>query len=245
MNTSDYNFIAEAYKRSKQLPFRLYVESYSLHQMMGDITGFNILDLACGEGFYTRKLKEAGANRVLGVDLSAKMIELAEAHERTHLIGCQYLVSDVAKLPYLGIFDKVVAMYLLNYARTKEELVSYCRAAYHQLRSGGFFIGYNDNPFNQVEEYSSYRKYGFTKQAKEDRQEGDPIHYTFYNTDDTVFTFDNYYLRPQTYAEAFTEAGFTRFQWVAPELHPSQLDDPFWGQFMTHPPVIGFLAEKK
>jgi toxoflavin synthase len=41
----------------------------------------SVLDLACGEGFYTRLLRQTGAGRVVGVDLSAGMIALARQEE--------------------------------------------------------------------------------------------------------------------------------------------------------------------
>ena len=45
-------------------------------ELAGDVRDQRILDLACGEGFYTRRLKAAGAARVLGIDVSAEMIAL-------------------------------------------------------------------------------------------------------------------------------------------------------------------------
>ena len=80
MNPSEnqYDAIAAAYQDSKQLPFRKYIEAHSLFEILGDIRGATVLDLACGDGFYTRKIKQAGALEVTGVDLSAEMIKLAE-----------------------------------------------------------------------------------------------------------------------------------------------------------------------
>ena len=126
---SEYDAIAGAYKDSKQLSFRQYIEEYTLFQMLGDISGEKALDLACGEGFYTRRLKRAGAGEVLGVDVSAEMIRLAEAEERARSTGCRYLNQDAAALVLDEPVDLVVAMYLLNYARDANELPS--------LRPGG------------------------------------------------------------------------------------------------------------
>ena len=39
---------------------------------------------ACGEGFYTRRIKQAGAAEVTGVDISAAMIQLTEEEEQRH-----------------------------------------------------------------------------------------------------------------------------------------------------------------
>ncbi|MEX0581076.1 MAG: class I SAM-dependent methyltransferase [Mycobacterium sp.] len=49
--------------------------------LIGDATGLSVLDLACGEGFYTRLIRHRGAARVRGLDLSDGMIAMAEAQE--------------------------------------------------------------------------------------------------------------------------------------------------------------------
>ena len=51
---SEYDAIAGAYNDSMQLSFRKYIEEYTLFETPGDIDGVTALDLACGEGFYTR-----------------------------------------------------------------------------------------------------------------------------------------------------------------------------------------------
>ena len=236
--------ISQGYEHSKRLPFRKYVEEYSLFQIAGDISGLRVLDLACGTGKYTRGLKKARAAKILGVDNSSDLIHRAKELERENPSGCMYMIHDAATLPYLGPFDLVVAMYLLNYAKSKKELLALCQSAYQQLESGGRFIGFNDNLSNQLSQYDTYHQYGFIKQSTLERQEGDPIQYTFYNLDGTVFRYNNYYLHPETYAAAFAETGFTDFQWIDPLLHPEQQNNRYWDHFMAHPPVIGFTARK-
>lgn len=240
-----YDQIAEEYKESKQLSFRKYVEEYTLFKISGDISNQSVLDLACGEGHYTRKLKSAGAQKVVGVDISPEMIVLANKEEAKHPTACKYLVSDVATIPDLGAFDLVSAMYLLNYAQTKEQLLSFCKAAYKHLKEGGRFVGVNDNVQNKPEHYQTYAKYGFVKAGNAQAIEGDPITYIIQNSDGTTFQFDNYYLSPQTYAEAFAEAGFVNFQWEGPFLEPAQRCNNYWNAFMQHPPIIGFSAQKQ
>ena len=122
----EYDAIAEAYRNSKRLPFREYVERYTLFNMLGDMRGKEVLDVACGEGFYTRLIKQAGAAKVTGVDISAAMIQLAEEEERRHPLGCRYLHRDVAQFEPSRPVDVVVAMYLLSYASSREMLYRFC-----------------------------------------------------------------------------------------------------------------------
>ena len=47
-----------------------------IFRALGDVRGKSLLDLACGDGFYTRRFRaECGADPVVGVDLSPKQIE--------------------------------------------------------------------------------------------------------------------------------------------------------------------------
>src|SRR5438876_12386220 len=96
--TTNYDAIAEEYQRSKLQPWRLHLELYSLFDLAGDLAGKSVLDLACGEGFYTRLLRQKGAGRVVGVDLSAGMIDLARQEEARRPLGIEYVHQDAKKL---------------------------------------------------------------------------------------------------------------------------------------------------
>src|SRR4051794_5212534 len=92
--TDLYADIAEDYKKSKLRPWRQHIEGYTLFSLIGDLRGKSVLDLACGEGFYTRQLKQRGAARVAGVDISEQMIALARAEEARKPLGIDYYVQD-------------------------------------------------------------------------------------------------------------------------------------------------------
>ena len=49
--TTDYDPIAEQYKRVKQQPWRTHIEAFSLMELIGPLTGQTVLDVACGDGF--------------------------------------------------------------------------------------------------------------------------------------------------------------------------------------------------
>ena len=244
MDANSYDTIANEYRDSKQLDFRKYIEEYTLEQLLGDATALNILDLACGEGIYTRKLKKRGAATILGVDLSTRMIELAQETEAKAPLGCDYLVQDALTMSLERQFDVVVGMYLLNYAQSADDLQQFCQVVYEHLPPSGRFVGFNDNPHNELQHYPNYRKYGFVKESTSQRNEGDFVRYRMFNLDGTEFSFNNFYFHPLTYERAFAKAGFRDFQWQGPFLDPSQASSDYWYEFMTHPPLIGFSAVK-
>ena len=69
--STNYDFIAEQYKRAKLQPWRAHVESFTLLGVIGDLAGKKVVDLACGEGFYSRILREQGAASAPRTSLAA------------------------------------------------------------------------------------------------------------------------------------------------------------------------------
>jgi toxoflavin synthase len=140
-------------------------------EWVGDPRGKAVLDVACGEGFYTRLIREWGAARVTGVDLSQGMIDLAQRQEGQHQLGVEYAVADARELSETDPFDLAVAAYLLNYARTRDELQSICDGIARSLKPGGRFVTVNCNPALTFPTAPSYRKYGFEKSVVSDWQD--------------------------------------------------------------------------
>src|SRR5262249_485878 len=151
-------------------------------------------DLACGEGHYTRRLKQRGAGRTEGADISARMIELANEEEKRRPLGISYHVSDVTQMALGTPFDRVVASYLLNYAQTAEQLSAMARSIAAHLKPGGRFVTINNNPEQRPETYASTRKYGFIKSLAGPAVEGAPVTYTCFFEDGRTVQFDNYNL---------------------------------------------------
>lgn len=237
--TTNYDPIAEQYQRSKQQPWRTHIEANTLMQLIGDPTEKSVLDVACGEGFYTRMLKQRGAARVTGVDLSAGMIDLARRQEETHQQGIEYVIADARQYTPIEKYDLVVAAYLLNYAQNRQELQEMCDGIARCLKPGGRFITVNSSPFLLFPAAPSYRKYGFETKVEGDWREGAPITWRFHLSDG-VFEIENYYLDSTIHEEAFRLAGFQAILWHGPRLSPEGIEmhgDAFWSCFLEHSPV--------
>lgn len=236
-----YANLAEEYEKAKHHhPWRLYIEDFTLFELIGDLTGKTVLDLACGEGFYTRRIKQTGAARVMGVDVSEKMIDLARAKETKSPLGIEYVIQDATQIRLPICFDLVVAAYLLNHARTKEELLAMCQAVSSSLKPGCRFIAVNNNAEQPVESFSALRKYGCMKTIAGNLQEGTPITITLF-VEDRSFSFDDYYLSTRTYEWALGSAGFREILWHPPRLSPqgeAQFGKEYWVEFLDQPPLI-------
>jgi ubiquinone/menaquinone biosynthesis C-methylase UbiE len=237
--TTSYNAIAEQYQRSKQQPWRTFIECFTLMDLIGDVSGKAALDVACGEGFYTRMICERGAARVTGIDLSSGMIDLARSQESDHQLGIEYVVGDARTLDDTKPFDLVVAAYLLNYACNRDELQAMCDGIARSLKPGGRFVTVNCNPALAFPTAPSYRQYGFETSVAGAWQEGSPITWTFYLSDG-AFAIENYHLNVAIHDAAFRQAGFREIRWHAPRLSPEGLlahDEAFWSGFLTAPPI--------
>lgn len=103
--------------------------------------GQMILDIACGNGNFTRRLVELGAN-VTAFDYSAAMVERAKERSKTIADRIDYRVMDAtseadwAELPESG-FDGVVSnMALMDIA----DIVPLARGLGRCLKPGGSFV---------------------------------------------------------------------------------------------------------
>lgn len=110
----------------------------AVEDLMGDVAGRRICDLACGQGRVARHLADAGAS-VVGIDLSAKLLAIARRHERAAPRGIPYRHADARDLVGVagGSFDGVVChMALMDIA----DLAPTLREVARVLRPGGWFV---------------------------------------------------------------------------------------------------------
>lgn len=231
--TTDYDAIAEDYRRAKAQPWREAIEAATLMDLAGPLADLAVVDLACGEGYYTRRLRRAGASRALGVDRSSAMIELARAEEAARPLGVEYLVGDCAEPIAGGPFDLAVAAYLLNYARDRAELAALCRGVARLLKPAGRFIAVDTNPDLDFGRTSAFRGYGFEVAAPRGTEEGAPILWTFH-LESGPLGIENYHLPFEARERALHDAGFSEVSRRAPLAR--DVAGP-WAAFLENPPV--------
>jgi len=94
-------------------------------ELIGDIRGLLVLDLACGEGYNTRILVRKGA-KVTGGDFSERLVELAKQEEVKEKLGIRYYVLDAADLKEFSsnYFDIVTCFMALQDIENYEEAIS-------------------------------------------------------------------------------------------------------------------------
>ena len=109
-----------------------------VQELVGDVTGQRVCDLACGEGRVSRHLADRDAS-VIGVDLSGRLLAMAAQRERTQPRGVVYLRDDAQGLAAVrsSAFDGVVChMGLMDIS----DLTATVKAVARVLRPSGWFV---------------------------------------------------------------------------------------------------------
>lgn len=113
---------------------------------LGDVAGQQVLDAGCGEGYVARLLADQGA-QVTAVDIAARLVERAKAHNGTRDV--RYFVHDLSKgFPTQHArFDLVVSNLVLN---DVYDYVGYINTLGAVTKAGGRVVLSFNNPYSAV-----------------------------------------------------------------------------------------------
>ncbi|KAI4439302.1 class I SAM-dependent methyltransferase [Schaedlerella arabinosiphila] len=117
-------------------------EWHQLKPLFPSLLGKAVLDLGCGYGWHCKFAAEQGAVRVLGLDLSGKMIE--EAKKRNAEKEIEYRVCGIEEYEYPEhMWDCVVSNLALHYI---EHIENIFQKVHKTLKPGGVFIFNIEHP---------------------------------------------------------------------------------------------------
>lgn len=101
-----------------------------------------VLDIGCGFGWHCRYACEQGARRVVGIDLSEKMLARARAENTDAVI--EYRRLAIEDMDFAAEeFDVVISSLALHYV---ENFAAVCQHVYHALAPGGTFVFSVEHP---------------------------------------------------------------------------------------------------
>lgn len=114
----------------------------ALQALLPDMRGLRVLDLGCGFGWFCRWARHHGAAKVLGIDISARMLERAGAAGQDE--GISYARADLEHpaLP-AAAFDLAYSSLALHYV---ENLATLTNAVHAALAAGGRFVFSVEHP---------------------------------------------------------------------------------------------------
>lgn len=114
----------------------------SLKAMLNNVEGGRVVDLGCGYGWFCREARELGAEDVLGLDVSEKM--LAKARSMTSDPGIRYVRQDLESLTLPeNAFELAYSSLTLHYIVALPALLD---TVYRALSPGGSFVFSAEHP---------------------------------------------------------------------------------------------------
>jgi SAM-dependent methyltransferase len=114
----------------------------ALRTLLPDLRGLRVVELGCGFGWFCRWARGQGAARVLGLDLSERMLARAEASTADPAITYQRADLERVRLPE-GRFDLAYSSLVLHYVEDAGRLFAAVRRA---LAPGGRLVFSTEHP---------------------------------------------------------------------------------------------------
>lgn len=120
--------------------------------------GERVLDLACGQGFFSREFLKTGAE-VFGVDLSKSLIEIAKERSPKEI---QYTVSSASDLKFMGdrTIDAVALVLAIQNINNPAEVFA---EIFRVLKIGGRFVVVINHPAFRIPKKTAW---GFDDEKK-------------------------------------------------------------------------------
>ena len=242
-----FSSIVDVYvEATNQGILRHYSEDYTFSKVVGDLSGQTSLDLACGNGYYTRLAIRLGARSAVGVDISEDMIQSGIGIEKESPMGIQYLVRDVANLKEIGQFDVATAVYLFPFASNKQDLTSMFAGIYKNLKPGGRLVALVRNPDLTNQDLRMYEKYGVRMTADGELQDGTVVTVTV-DTPDASLELRTRQWTQATFENVMAETKFHRVASQAIEVSPQgirEYGESFWEDYQANPRIAVFECWK-
>jgi ubiquinone/menaquinone biosynthesis C-methylase UbiE len=136
----EFNRAAEGYDNSRIVrSFQRRAQALVLDDMQVE-RGMNFLDLGCGTGWATLQIASRleGTGRVVGLDLSEKM--LVQAERKLAELGyanVEFVLQSASALDYEGDFDYVLSTNAFHHFADKKDVFS---GVHKSLKPGGIFM---------------------------------------------------------------------------------------------------------
>lgn len=145
-NIYDNEIFFEGYKRIRENKANAnnLFEIPALFSLLPDLKGKKVLDLGCGFGEHCMQYVHKGAVKVVGIDISEKMLEVAK-EENSHP-NITYMHMPMENISQINEkFDVVISSLAIHYIDDFDTLV---KEIYEKLCENGVFIFSQEHPIN-------------------------------------------------------------------------------------------------
>ena len=256
---TQYDTFSAAYDGVNDLPIsRIIIPN--VERLVGPyIKGARVLELACGSGFFTRRLLDWGAARIVGVDISGEMIKSAEREvQRCEDVEgkCQFMLADCSA-PFTvtdssggsleGKFDLVFAAWLLNYAPDVSTMTEMFKNISKHLRPGGRFVSVlphpDVDPWMCIDHVNAQHEvgYGYWIKVLAPLPNGGYAVHLYFDTIQPPVDFGNYFLPMMVHEQAARDGGMNgTLKWEDVQVPE---DQETLNRYMKEPVPKGYFDE--
>ena len=154
--------------RENEDNYNVLLEQPAMNRLLPNLSGKRVLDLGCGYGHNCMDFVHRGAERVVGMDISQRMLDIANtesSHERIEYVRMS--MTAISRLT--EGFDLIYSSLAVHYIEDFEAL---CKDMYALLNQGGYLLFSQEHPlttstldgeghFNRDEE-GKYLSYTFS-----------------------------------------------------------------------------------
>ncbi|MDO5054927.1 class I SAM-dependent DNA methyltransferase [Pasteurella oralis] len=237
----------ELYQKLRENPHSLneVVEKPTMLSLLPTLTGKKLLDLGCGCGEHLQLYLQHNARYVVGIDLSANMLQQAErnlskfAKNRPHFALYQLAMEQLSQLPENG-FDVICSSFAFHYIQDFPQLLN---DIYQKLNANGYLLFSQEHPivtcYQGGERWEKdHNKQQIAYRLNYYRDEGERDRNWFKQP------FKTYHRTTATIINNLIQAGFQIEQIEEPML----ANQPKWqNEFkdLQHRPVLLFIKAKK
>lgn len=121
-----YNKLAANWTKSKRDNsnlYHMYLEKPAIYSKLPNLNGKTVLCLGCGSGEETEYLRIQGAKKIVGIDISEKLIEIA----KSSYPNIEFYVMDIEKLDFPEesfdfAFSSLTMHYLENWTKALQRI---------------------------------------------------------------------------------------------------------------------------
>ncbi len=128
--------------RNNEVNYNDLLEQPAMAKMLPDLTDKTVLDLGCGYGHNCIDFVRRGAKSVIGVDISEKMLEVAESESADEKI--EYLNMSMTDIAILNkTFDFIYSSLAFHYIKDFDE---FAKEMHSVLNDGGQLLFSQEHP---------------------------------------------------------------------------------------------------
>ena len=141
---------------------KVFIRKPAVLKLLGNIRGKKIVDLGCGDGYYSRFFAKNKA-QVTGIDFSPTSIAIAEHLEKKEKLGIKYFHADIAHLPFLKneSFDIALAEMVLVTIPTQKKLRAIVKEVKRIIRKNGILVISKGHPTAFFDRTTEFYKWSF------------------------------------------------------------------------------------